>query len=256
MFPENFPAAIAQAAAQHAAGDLVACEQWLDILTGRTFRQSLLVAADALPQVRRNLDPGMLAGMHLIATRPLQLERTGQSIRINDGAGRELRSDHAAVAGTAKRLIDRLPNSIAFEACLAGLNPDDSTVAADALLRMVVAGMLDVSTSAQQGGELSELPVASRHAHWDCEAGRANTVNPRHEMVVIDPIARLLLPLLDGTRTRESLGEALIAAVEAQGIQISHNGLPVADPGEARRILRENLPAMLQQFARMGVLAV
>jgi hypothetical protein len=80
------------------------------------------------------------------------------------------------------------------------------------------------------------VPRASAVARWQASR-RDFVVNPRHDSVVFDdPVRRRLLPLVDGTRTRDALALELAAiAPEA------------ADP---RRLVNEHLA----HFARIGVL--
>ncbi len=61
---------------------------------------------------------------------------------------------------------------------------------------------------------VSVLPVASLYARHQARSSD-RVANLRHERVHLDALARFLLPLLDGTRTRDDLARILDELVAA-----------------------------------------
>lgn len=253
MFPQNYPQPYADMLASQAGGNLLKAEQLNDILSGRTFRHSLLIGRETLPNVQRALDPGRLAGLY-VSGNTLRLERDAASIKLVNAEGRELRSTSKAVGKAAERLVAALPAPIACDELVGDESGDDRAAIADALLKLVIAGMLSASTNPMAAGKLPKRPVANRLAQWDCAAGHSATVNPRHEFAVIEPISRLLLPLLDGSRDQYELATALGDEVERSGLQITENGALVESVRDARRVIRKNMPELLRGLELSGLL--
>ena len=60
-----------------------------------------------------------------------------------------------------------------------------------------------------------------------------------------------LLPLLDGTRDRRALLEALLTIDRAESLRIEHDGKPVSGEAERRDALAEHIDALPQRLAEM-----
>ena len=65
-----------------------------------------------------------------------------------------------------------------------------------------------------------ERPVALVHARVRAAAGQATVANRRHEVVKLSDLSLNLLPLLDGTRDREALADALAARARAGDLTV------------------------------------
>lgn len=254
MFPQNFPQPYAQALSAHAGANVLKAEQLNDVLSGRTFRQSLLIGSENQPEVVRQISPEQLAGLYLSGSGSLRLDRGEGSISIVDAASREMRSTNAAVGEAAERLFAALPNATAFDDLIEGTTGDDRAAIHDALLKLVTSGMLVAATSPMASGKLTDQPLASRLVRWDCDAGLPTTANPRHEFIEIDDISRLLVPLLDGTRDQDALVTALSEAISQAGLRITDSGAIVETVDQASQVVRKNLPAMLRRLELSGLL--
>ena len=47
--------------------EVLAAEQYIDMMSGRTFRQTLLVHEAIKSAIDRSLDPARIAGLHIVA---------------------------------------------------------------------------------------------------------------------------------------------------------------------------------------------
>lgn len=65
MLPERYGADLANTARRISGGNLVACEQYLDLLTNRAFRQTLLVHAGRSAAIRRALTADSFRSQHV-----------------------------------------------------------------------------------------------------------------------------------------------------------------------------------------------
>ncbi|MGD0563646.1 MAG: methyltransferase regulatory domain-containing protein [Roseiarcus sp.] len=221
-------------------GDL-AREQYIDIFSGRAFREALVTHARRAPLIDRAPALETMEAFHFVAPLELQVTpaegRDGEWLVADADEGVYVRE--AAAAAAIERLIARLPRSSRLEdiAPAASTEPAARLAVAEALRRMVQYGQCAVSLlPVDCAARLSERPVAWSLAASDACGGDA-TASLRHAPVRLEPLQRLFLPLLDGTRTREDLLAYAIELAERDVLQF--NG------PEGRVEGRENFAARL-----------
>jgi methyltransferase-like protein len=101
--------------------------------------------------------------------------------------------------------------------------------------------------------EAGARPLASSLARL--QAASTNQVtNLRHEPVNLGPLDVRLLRLLDGTRERTELVEALLQGIHEGELSISQGGRPVSESAEAREILGGLIAEGLPRFASAALL--
>lgn len=169
-----------------AGDDRVAREQYVDVMLGRRFRQTILCHAgrDPVPGPQASIMPRL---RFAAPPGPIQASAEGLEARAMDV------------------LADVWPRSLAFEEILARLEAAAAELA-EALLAAFRAGRvgprLDPPTFTVEPGE---RPRASAYARLQAQEGPSVT-SLRHEPVrVEEPAARRLLTLLDGTRDRAAI---------------------------------------------------
>jgi methyltransferase-like protein len=84
----------------------------------------------------------------------------------------------------------------------------------------------------------------------------ASTFNLWHETLILSPADRHLLPLLDGSRDRDALLEALLAVHRENPIPIERDGKQVSGEAEMRDALAEHIDALPEHLAEMKLLRV
>ena len=205
--------------------DRVTREQYLDFLRFRPFRCSLLCHATALPEF--NLHPERVADMHASPALTVRhLISVGKGVSYQDDNARRI----------VERLLSRWPESVPVSELIAMLetgtsNPErviaEPAGARTCLLELCIAGVLDLRPraikSASAGGE---HPVVFGPARWMCNHNEI-VPNLYHDGIRLsDAIARKLLTLLDGTRTRADLMLELGEACAGHdGAQLLDNAL-------------------------------
>lgn len=255
MILDNYGSEVAEQVRSRTANNLIESEQYLDLLSGRTFRQSLLVSSERLATVNRALSPESLAGQHFLPPAGLRIERDGATASVIDAAGRTLTSDAPAIAEGIERLIARFPATSSLDQCAGELDTSGREALADALYRMVIAGMLQVlSEPVDTAPSVSEHPRAIRLARADALAGRDLTTSHRHESVNLDPAAQALLPAIDGTRDHAALAQVLVAAAQSGKLSFNRDGKPATKVAGMAQIAAEYLPGLLAGIAAAGLL--
>jgi len=244
MILDNYGREVAEQVRARAGNDLVESEQYLDLLSGRTFRQTLLVGGERMASVNRALTPESVAPLHFLAPAGTRLERDGEAYVVIDAAGRRLTTSSATVADGLARLVARYPASSTLDDCSDG--ETDRELLLDALYRMVLVGMVAVASEPVCAAhDPGERPVANALARADAAAGSASTTNLRHEWVALDPAILALLPAMDGSRDHAALAAALADAALAGRIGFTRAGESVTGAAAIREVAKEHLPALL-----------
>lgn len=236
-------------------------EQYADFLTGRTFRQSLLVRQEQVPQLDRMLSPERIDRLHLAFPHLHSIETEGQTHTVRDAAGRTLVTSHTGVRDCLSALGSRYPQTSTVASLVADVCPVGSAatelapLVRDALFKMAMIGMAGLSTvPVNVAAAPDERPEAFSLARLDAKSGQTWTTNTRHEAVALNVVQCALLPDLDGTRTQA----ALIATVErhvADGrIRFQKDGLPVETAGAIDNAIREHISSALEGLAKSGLL--
>jgi methyltransferase-like protein/SAM-dependent methyltransferase len=255
MLASNFPAEAGETV-RRIAPDVIRQEQFMDFLRNRTFRQTLLVRADAA--VNRNVAPERIEALWVAGS--LQPEGTlllaeGELVSFRAPAG-SLRTPHAITKAATRVMAEQWPRALSidevFERSLkllaadgAGLpvSPDAarSTLLSD-LLQCYAAGLVELHGMASPFVvEPGERPRAHALARWQAAQGRPQLTSLRHQMVGVDENLRRLLPLLDGSRDRDGLFSVVRGWV-SEGRQA---------PAAA---VRQRVDQAIGQLARAGLL--
>lgn len=246
----NVPAELDEAIRRFGA-DLVRREQYLDFVTDRSFRRTLLCKADVqLHRIPRSEDIASLyVASQLEPAAPVLDYRSPQPQRFKSAKGVEVTGSEPMIKSALFYLGTIYPRSIRFdELCgiarqrLGPQPPGANTAAQDAalakcVLDCYVAEVMDLNAAADAFTmEIGERPVASPIARRQARDGLF-VANLRHEYVQIDEASRVLLQQLDGTHDRRALADALKTGYRP-------------GPGPAPPALRPGAPLTPETFAR------
>ena len=219
--------------------DLLTREQYLDFARCRRFRQTLLCRADLA--LDREIGPEKADRFLLGARAPVRL--LGASAKV-DGSGTaevalQALLDEAAEAAPRVLGVDELVARVRARSGGAQPRLDDAHFLREMAFSAARAGGLQLHLRAPPlATEPGERPVASAVARLQAEAGDIVTTLWHESVKLDDPLARALLPLLDGTRNRAELVAALGSQLERE------DG---ASPAET-------LEAHLRHFAKIALL--
>ncbi|HYB52700.1 MAG TPA: class I SAM-dependent methyltransferase [Thermoanaerobaculia bacterium] len=235
-------------------------EQYLDFLSNRIFRRSLLCRSDAtISQTpRREAIPQLLAIGRATPVRPEVDIASDREERFQSPPEQSLRTNRPVTKAVLVTLAERIPQAISFAALrelalprLAG--GPEAGVGADtfaaALLQCHLSSVITLTVSVPPAAAAgAERPVASPVARF--QAGRSEpVVNLRHRNLDLPDLDLFLLPLLDGTRDGAALADAFVRAVAAGDLKIESEGATVADPAVAREISAEAVNRGLEHLA-------
>ena len=219
----TFDPAMAQAGGN--AEDLIATEQYVDFLTLRPFRQTLLCRAE------------------IALDRAAAAARMDEFLFSENKRARRIRDykragifDDRAVEAVAQALHDTAPLPARFEELIPYAGSVE--LLREILFALLTAGCVNLHVHDFACQEtVTERPRSSRLARYQAASG-GNVTNACHIPVELDPIACHLVRLLDGTRTHAQIARKLTAIEYAPSLE------------EVRRYL----PNSLDWLARMALL--
>jgi methyltransferase-like protein len=200
---------------QSTAGDnIVAREQVLDFMRIRMYRETLLCHAER--DVRRDFAADSFRRL-LVASQATSTSGENQDAKIFTlPGGIKMETAHAGTIALMEQLEAARPRALNFaklEPTLseAGFSLDDAGKVL--LMRLVVAKMIELRTwNAPLAPAISARPRASAVARQEARTGTHATTLLHLTMSLDDPLVRSFLMLLDGTRDRTALLDALKTA--------------------------------------------
>lgn len=230
---------------QLAPGDVVRKEQYLDLIKGRRFRQTLLCRAEVA--LSPSPQPEQLTAMYFASpagpVSPAPDLSQGVWEEFRGPRGPALRTDDAQVKTALARLNRIWPQFMPFADLLAQAGGEAASLA-DVLLHAYSAALLEVSVRpAPFTLRPGERPVASPLARLQAKDGNLVTTLRHTHVDLADVAERCLVQWLDGTRDRPALADSLRAYLQ------SH---PVAG---AEPVTAESLETRLDRLARCALLA-
>ena len=216
---------------QQLEGDEIARQQYLDFLSGRRFRRTLL--CHSAVRLERKLKPEQVAGFFVASsTRPVRSEpdiRTNAVEEFRGSKGASISIGHPLAKAALTLLSRSWPRALAFDELTdrarelaAGdaasgetlrepaARAQDAREMGELILRIYAANLIELHVSAPQlVVDPGERPIASAVARLEIERGNTVTNLLHRTIEVSDKLCAEMLRLLDGTRDRRALREEL-----------------------------------------------
>jgi methyltransferase-like protein/SAM-dependent methyltransferase len=260
MIPEAMVPEAAQVVRDLSGSEVLAAEQYIDMLSGRTFRQTLLVHEASQSAIDRSLDPARIGGLHFVAApgfKSAESETPGE-YAFDDGSGTVVSTSDSAVQQSINRFIARLPSSSSLIdlAPPGRMDAEEQKKIIETFMKMLSLGMVQITTEPiVLPAEIPERPKAWFVAASDAASRAVVTASRRHEAFPLNPLASVLLPLLDGTRCRDDLITQLSALARDGHIVVSGaDGEPLLDDGRLREAAAKLVDQCLRSLTRAGML--
>ena len=102
--------------------------------------------------------------------------------------------------------------------------------------------------------EPSQRPRAFPMARLQAADGLDRVSTLRHRTIILGDFDRMILAMLDGRHTREQLVEEALASVARGDFAIQKKDEAVTDMAEARQVIADSLPIVLQRLATAALL--
>lgn len=268
MITSNLPPKAAEALTK-LTNDLHHRSQYTDFVTNRMFRQSLLCYRDL--KINRHLDEQRLQGMYFSGSFRQEDPTLGQDVSPNlevsfkCANGRGIKTGNAALKALMFTLGDAWPSSLTLPEICLGIEKrlsesivvgekeqlSISNVSASHLLQMMVRGDIEFRYLPDRfTKDIGEKPTVTALSRLQATAGPMVTTQ-RHNMLNADPISRMIIQLLDGSRGKPDIVKYM-ADLAAQG-KISVNVQGTA-PTNMDAIHAAAVDKILDQLRRSALL--
>ena len=246
-----------------AIDDVVAQEQYMDFITNRRFRSSILCKQGAV--INRNIDKEQIMDYYLNFNPAVQVIGFDTSKDITFRVGAAEFKTHEPVASTlfmelaangikpisAKDLVERTRVKL-------GVEKTDAIEKAliESGLQLMLMGYINIySDSPEYVSTLSEKPVANPIARFEAQSNLAlSLTNSFGTAVATDITANILVRNLDGTKTKEDLFAVLVEAIEDGTLKLNRDGNPIEDKKERDLLLTQILDTVLNKLAENAFL--
>jgi SAM-dependent methyltransferase len=259
MIPENIGAEAAQRIRELSNNEVNATEQYIDSITGRTFRQSLLVPVERARRIDRSMASATAAQCYFICARGLQAAQTpsADGFSFVDSAGTVVTAQDRTVARALQTLIERFPEASRIDQiCPRDVSQDEYKDTLTALMKMLSLGMLNLTTEPIG----CAFRPAGRPKAWfvcasDAASGEPATATLRHENFRLEPVARALLPLLDGSRDIDALTDNLFHLIHSGAMTVrDESGVLISESGRLREVVGKSIRNCLSVLTDAAIL--
>jgi methyltransferase-like protein/trans-aconitate methyltransferase len=271
MAPQRLGAEVLQTLARLSQGNILATEQYMDLFTNRTFRQTLLVHEAQAGRVSRNLSGDALARFALStamrpSAEPVPAGASPGQHRYQDNFGRTLASGSIFSQTMMDTLIEAQPHALNFDALVAGIQKrlsaaghtmDDTGIARSLggeLLNLLVQNVVRLHPRTEGPGINATHPTAFLLAREQARRRQSWATSVTHNPVNISTVHAIVLEMLDGSKDRQALAEGVLRALESGALQANQNGQLVRDLAQLRTLAGQFLDQALADFKGMGLL--
>lgn len=254
------------------APDQIQTEQYMDFLRNRMFRETLLVLEANVPNW--TIEPRNLRKLYVVAngkpagqTEPnIQSEEPEQ---YQTRSGMTLSTNRPLLKAAMKVLLQRWPGTTPFDELrresrkLLGGDADDKALAEEDA-KTLSLGLVNTYISSDLIELYSvpinvsriapEKPLAIASARERISSGATSVANRRHELVRLSDLDLRMIPLLDGTRDRTAILEALVKKAMTGDLRVQKDGQPQTGESEIRVALNSVLEQALNNIAAQSLL--
>jgi SAM-dependent methyltransferase/methyltransferase-like protein len=201
MLPDRHGADLANTARNLSGGNILASEQYVDLLANRVFRQTLLVPAGRAPAIKRALTADSFRNLHistqLKAAPAVQAAKSPQAVAHGtyvDGTNHQITANQPLAKALLDRLVAASPYAVPFEELIKDLAafaqahaiPIDATNYVLSQLQVLLGQGVVTLYGEPMPRPSSDTAQVSAYARW--HAARGNLVtNALHDLVQLTP---------------------------------------------------------------------
>lgn len=203
-----------------AGDDIVRREQYWDFLKNTTFRRALLVQADRKPDRAHLLDriESLHVASRLMTTAPHSYINSPQTVQFADAVtGTTLQVNHPLTKSALMSLMASYPQAMRVNELLdqcvrsTSVAPEERARTKEQFLRAWALNLVQLYvTPLEACTRPGTRPEIFSIARQQAASGSRELTNLRHEVVPIEPPFDQVVPLFDGQRSRDQIGQELM----------------------------------------------
>jgi SAM-dependent methyltransferase len=210
-------------------------EQYIDFLTARTFRRSLLCHPET--PIDRDVAAERLRGLALSLPEQMQALPSPPHGTKFVGQTRSVTSECPEIEAVLRELIGIWPAWITTEELLmrvrnttgAASHQPQAEILGSLLLLLSRGAILAAVNPPAVGRDPGAAPLTTAWARLQAQAGASVVTNRRHTPVEVDSLSGFVLSHLDGQHDRRSLLDALQAVLATGELQPLEEDLPTRE---------------------------
>ena len=251
-----------QKALETIATDQVQAEQYMDFVRNRTFRETLLVRADAAPNW--GIRPAAIHDLHVATANKVTEDsgdvRSDAVVQYRTKTGLTLSTSSPSLKAAMRILGERWPGTISFQELHQTVNrlldreETEENLALGLLNTFLATDFLELHAMPIPNRPAGEKPIALASLRAKLAAGETAVANRRHQVFRPGEFDLLLLPILDGTRDRSLLLDRLTDLAINQKLTVQADGQTLTDANAIREALAPVLEKALGDYANAGLL--
>ena len=194
-----------------------------------------------------------------------------ENVPYRSRSGMTMATNRPLLKAVMKVLAEAWPGTVPFDVLrkaarerVGGGDPNDpKTVAEDT--NIVAVGLLNCYMSSDLV-ELHGMPITFTRTPGETptampwarlQASRSGIVtNRRHEVIRLNDLDKQLIPLLDGTNTKEQIVEKLTQVALSGSLNVQKDNITLYDAAEIKGALNSVITQALQNVANQGLLVV
>lgn len=270
MYPGDLPEETAKVVRDVARRDAVIGEQYLDFLTGRFFRRTLLCHQSV--SLDRNFRPERVRAFYMSSA--AQPEPKGTDLRsdarveFRGSKGLQLTTSDPLAKAALVLLGRAWPQAMHFEDLLAQTHEAlamppaaeeaertrEALALGDILLRTFTIGLVQFHLHpARFVSRAGPRPMVSPLIRLQATEGDTFTTANHGTIQIMDELVREVLRLLDGTRDRATLVDEIVARIESGEIPFQQDGASTGDTQNIRSAVTEKVNLTLAEGADWGL---
>jgi methyltransferase-like protein len=261
MFVGNLPKGAMEAL--KAVNDVLSQEQYMDFVTNRRFRNSIICKSDK--PVQRNLDEGAIFNFHLLPTMQPEDGKTTAPMNFRSNTGGVFTANDAAAAGLYQELCRAATRPVAAEELIARAKKtmaltDDAPLRQtlkNSGLRLALHGYIhltsDSSPAAEKAGDKPEVFKWARYQA--AQPGCKNVTNMLHTSINSDVASNMVMTLMDGTRTREQITAEMVKKAQDGTLTVRNGETPVTDEAQLITSMRNIVDQLAVKLAQQNLLS-
>ncbi|MFM8932095.1 MAG: methyltransferase regulatory domain-containing protein, partial [Gemmataceae bacterium] len=268
MIPHHLGPKVMDALNRVSGGNILAIEQYLDFFRNRRFRRTLLVREELAAGLKRDISAEGLAKFHVAGAFKIEGDspiHTTVEQKFTDSEGRNLASTQPMAKAMMHALNDAWPETLSVsqwkERAKDRLkdHPEHLQGADKLFEEVLVRGFANglfhvVDEPVQCGPADAEKPVASPFARMRAGKNNREVSNCWHQTINLNDLQLALVQLLDGTRDREAINQAIIEKCVAGDLKLANNNVPITDRPTIEHLVGQLVPQAVRDLRRLGLL--
>jgi len=240
-------------------GEPIEREQYLDFLQNRTFRRSILSHKGMAGRIAPS--PQRIAQLHAECNiRPVPEGKQGAVEQFATREGQKFSTNNPWIKATLNTLFELWPKSMSYQELREQIakrlgDADCDGQLMTTLLQCYLADLVQlIQFPPKFVLEPSQRPRAFAMARLQAADGLDRVSTLRHRTIILGDFDRMILGMLDGTRTREQLVEEALGAVSRGEFSVQKKDQTLTDMAEARQVIEESIPIVLRRLAQAALL--